>query len=593
MAGAFSAVAATYGSRVEQLLETEEDYKRYHDKLNKKLRKLRHQLGLITKDTKNYSAKEKYSGLGSEFYDNENKLIAVLMLLHIERDMSIVEAIKLRSSKRGKLKKSERKLLTIRLKKAVDTSSRLVKVTSNESLWISRLQFLIVEKLINVENYIYGKHIKTKNSGQITANLSLVLVAIDFLSKKDLLSMAVCDYLKTKYEYTLNQHSGSNFNQSHLVNVMNKEVQKNADDELVKILLANGFKQLEDVEMAEESSSDEIQWRNFNAKINDSQVSQLISEAQSMKVVSVNDYDNILLKWQDSLNRQEAYMTFNEGHDDTNENDQIVLAYIKFHSLFTSISRDNHFFNKLIKRWEDMSKKSMSSKLVKYKEIERLVKNLIKYLVDVMELPGIYSDEQLMNQLELLKCYYTSQLNSHCLSRLYQENGKYLHALALHVDSLQKLEQALMETGDLNEIYIPDHILVEEKVKALYDLIQKSWSSIVGLAEYEKSLNKTSKNKSKTNESLIERIDTQRIKPGNVDLNNLFPMRPIIRPVGSKPTLFDLGFNYITYENETNTTSEQQKSIETKSDASSQNEAEQVSSIEQPKKRKFLGLFGR
>lgn len=65
---------------------------------------------------------------------------------------------------------------------------------------------------------------------------------------------------------------------------------------------------------------------------------------------------------------------------------------------------------------------------------------------------------------------------------------------------------------------------------------------------------------------------------------NLFPTRPIIRPIASKPTLFDLAFNYITYEDHDEQVSTpaseevQPSAVEGKQDV--------------PKKKGLFGLFG-
>lgn len=113
----FSPINATYGVRVEQILETDQDFVKYHDKLNRKLQKLRHRCQGVTKDTKKYSEKEKFSKITSDNYDKQSKLYGVLYLLQVERDLSLVETLKLRGRQRGKLKRPERKVIQTRLKK--------------------------------------------------------------------------------------------------------------------------------------------------------------------------------------------------------------------------------------------------------------------------------------------------------------------------------------------------------------------------------------------------------------------------------------------------------------------------------------------
>lgn len=598
MGGIYSPIEATYGVRVDQILETDVDFCKYHDKLNKKLQKLRHRCGLVTKDTKNYAAKSKYEQISAEDFDNTNKLFGVLVLLHAERDMSFVEMLKLRARRRGKFKANEKKLVRTRLKKVVKTTQKLVDLTKNEAQWVTRLQFLIYSKLARAEYLLHGKQFKCKDSKNIANNLSLAFVALYHLEKLKFMQSSVVESLNARYEYNLKEHAGNVFSSVDLHNFITEQVvqaRDNDNDELASLLFENGYKPIiKDVDMdgAEKDSANRIEWRSFEAKINDAQLAQMISNVHSMKIKVVSDYDTVLVKWQDILDKQELYIASKEGdhedmdEEDRRENEQILLAYIKYNSLFTSISRDNMVFTQLWNQWKLINNSSIPIKITKFKEIERIVKNLIKYLKDVMELPGVYSDDQLMSQLELCGVYLQCKLNSGILSELYQTKGKYLQALALNVDSLNKLENVLEHVSDVNDIVVPGDILSKNKIQTLRDAIRTSWSSIVALAEYEKNLNIVSKTNIEL--SMVERLDgAQRIKPAHVKLNNLFPLRPIVRPVASKPTLFDLAFNYIHYDGEDNLVpievEEQIKSSITSAEPDKQD----------TKKRGLFGLFGR
>lgn len=50
----------TLGARMSAYLSSSEDYHKQRKRLNKRLLKLRHELDLITPDTKDYKKKEKY-----------------------------------------------------------------------------------------------------------------------------------------------------------------------------------------------------------------------------------------------------------------------------------------------------------------------------------------------------------------------------------------------------------------------------------------------------------------------------------------------------------------------------------------------------
>jgi len=595
----YSPIAATYGSRIEQFVETESDFSKYHDKLNVKLRHLRHRCKIVTKDTRKYSAKEKYSKITSDDYDKKNKLFGALVLMHSERDLSFAEAIKLRIRQRGKPKGGEQKLLETRLKKAYKTSQNLLKITQNEGQWITRAQYLAYAKIVHAEYLIFGKKVKTKNNKLITKELALALAACAFLKDKQILPTDIIDYLNTRYEYTLTQYGEGITSAVDVHNFVSKivEAERDTNDELASLLFKNGYiTKLEDVEMEKGPVNNKIEWRAFNCKIKDNQIAQLINDVSVVQIKDIADYSSKLSKWEAILSKQHDRMARQVGDEmdvegdeniDNEENEEILLAYIKFQTIFTFISRDASLFNKLWKQWEKLGS-SMSSKLTKYKEIERIVKNLKSYLKEVTELPGIYSDDELIFQLELSMDYFQLYLNAGCLASLYQSKGKYRESLAIYVHSYQTLQGKLQVQKNTPLINLPEELLTEQALAKLDDMIKTGWKSVIALAEYEKELN-TSYIVQKYQPTVIEKIDSVSVKPSDVHLNNLFPLRPIVKPVGAKPTLFDLAFNYIEYEEDVNAKTKYNETVEKKN-----LDGEQNTPDDQPaKKRGFLGLFGR
>lgn len=596
---AYSPIASTYGVRIEQVLETDTDFAKYHIKLNKKLRQLRHRCQLVTKDTKKYTNKEKYSKITSDDYDKKNKLFGVLVLLHAERDLSLAETLKTRIRQRGKAKDSEKKVLSTRLKKAYKTAQNLVELTKNEAQWITRIQYLAYAKLVHVEYLLFGKQIKTKNSAVITRELSLALAACTFLRDQKILPADIIDFLNSKYEYTLGQHGGNMLSATDIHNfiVQTVEIAKNENDELALLLFNNGYTvKLEDVKMDGNEINDRIQWRSFNCKIKDNQIAQLIHDVKVFQIKDISDYSTKLSKWEGILAKQEdriEHVSSKDFEDDDDEdingeeNEQILLAYIKYQTLFISITRDTYLFHKLWKQWTNLGS-SMSSKLTKYKEIERMVKNLKNYLKEVTELPGVYSDDDLLYQLELSIIYFKIYLSAGCLAALYQTKGNYREALALYINSYQTLEAKLQDNGDIESIVLPEELLSKKKLEQLQNLIKTGWKSVIALAEYEKELNNDSV-AAKYKPTVIEKVDSSSVKPCDVQLNNLFPRRPMLKPVSAKPTLFDLAFNYIDYSTNPSSNTPEVEAVKSKIKATPAESQEE----EPTKKRGFLGLFGR
>ncbi|KOG96080.1 signal recognition particle subunit SRP68 [Saccharomyces eubayanus] len=597
---AYSPIIATYGNRAEQFLETDSDFAKYHAKLNKKLQHLRSRCHLTTKDTKKYSSKDKYGEITTDDYDNKTKLIGVLILLHAERDLALAETLKLRARQRGKLKKSEEKVLSTRLKKARKTAEKLVNVTQNESQWITRVQYLAFSKLTHAEYLINGKRFKRKDSVKISNNLALVFATLEHLKGLNLLSEGVVDIIINKYQYTLKQYAGNLITVPELNNFIIERIQseENKDDELVKLLLGNGFSMKKITTSNEDKkATTNISWRSFNAKIMDAEVAQFLEQGLSIHPTQIPQYTQKLSKLEKALDRHEFYIANHDDQDDmdemienSSENNQIILAYIKYNILLTSISREKDLFTHLWSQWLKLNT-SIPSRLTKFKEMDRIVKNLTKYLSDVMELPGVYSDEELLNQLSLCKLYFQLFLSTGCLSVLYQSKGRYMEALALYVDAHQRLENKLSETGPLDEILLPGSLLSLNSIQGLQKRIENGGNSVITLAEYEKSTHND--NTGKYDLTIIEKLGTGKIVPTDIQLKNLFPLKPKFQPVTSKPTLFDLAFNYISYDKQEISAPQPKNSAEESGNALQTPISNEQTEEEPKKKRGFLGLFGR
>lgn len=612
----YSPINATFGVRMEQFIESDQDYIKYHSKLNRKLQKLRKKLNLTTRDTKHYSSKEKFSKLTSEDYDNKNKLFGTLLLLYIERDLSICELYKLRARSRGKFKKAERKLVTERLKKSVKSVHRLLDLSKNEIDWIIRIQYLIFGKLIVVENLLYGKTAKRKENDNISQGLAICFAALQFLVSKEIINPDLFDFIRSKYEYTLMQYAGGllspidlhNFITNTIIQIKeNKETSRDQyTDELVNILYNNGFTiDLQDVDMDKkenETTITHINWRAFKCTINDNHLAQMIEEARNVPIEHISDYSNKIAKWEECVSYQENYINNNSNSNneeiEDEENEQILLVYLKYQTILISFSRENDLFNQLWNEWLQIGP-LLTDKILKYKELDRIVKNKRKYLQDLMELPGVYSDDDLLSQLELTQTYFTLHINAVCLGHLYQLKHLNIEALALYTDAYQKITETYYQSSitSNDDILIPHKIINKESIENFIVDLKTKLSSIIALAEFETEFRNVEK--SKYDFSTIDKLALGgEITLNDAKLDNLFPLKPQLIPISVKPSLFDIAFNYIQYDNDSNTitgkTQENSVKLET---TSIQVDAEPTPTDNKQgaplKRRGFLGLFGR
>ncbi|SCU99081.1 LAFA_0G21880g1_1 [Lachancea sp. 'fantastica'] len=592
----YSPLGATYGVRIDQFLETTEDFDKYHAKLNRKLQKLRHHCQLTVKDTKRYSTKEKYSKITPTDYDTKNKLLGTLMLLHAERDLAHGETLRLRSRQRGSLKKSEAKVVGTRLKKAFQTCARLLELTANEQNPFTRVEYLIYYKLALVSYLSFGKHSKAKraaSAGQIAKELSLTFSALQFLQQTEILSAVIVDSITSRFDYLLRQSANTGVSSSKaLRNFVAKQVCDHADDPLITLLSQNGF---EMPSLSEEGDSatttvTKVQWRRFTAEVTDSKVAELIAEAGAIQTSDLSQFSEKLAKWQQALELQQRVLEQKRDDDTgeaTGEDDEILLTYIQYNSHFTTIERDDILFRKLWSQWKLSSNKTKNVRITKVKEIERIVHNITTYLNQVMELPGVYSDDTLMANLKLATVYYQVHLSAGCLASFYQSQQKYLEALALYVDGQKALAFGMEDTSF--EESLPGDIVNATKLTELENFITTALKSVVSLAEYEKIA--TPGERASFVPSLVEKLD-KHIGPSDVNLSNLFPLRPVIRPITAKPALFDLAFNYITYDGQP-----MDQDIDVESETASakpdeQNQTGQTGQTQSSKKKGLFGLFG-
>ncbi|CDO93844.1 unnamed protein product [Kluyveromyces dobzhanskii CBS 2104] len=578
----YSPLGVTYGFRSNLLLESYADYRKYHKKVNHKLQQLRGRLSLITKDTKNYKGHEKLEKIGSNDY-NKNRLYGFLVLLLAERDMAYVESIKATGRGRGYLRSLELKLMRTRIKKAIKYCGRLSALAQEEDKWQIQAEIMIYEKLIKTEYELYGKkQVKFSDAEKISTHLALALAAINYLVESKLLKEDVAEAVKSKYLYIFKEKANA-FSVRDQQNYTARVIAANTDDQLLQLLQSNGFSSAVLEADSSERQSREVSWRSYSATIEDSKVFEVYSELtelqNSNKLSNLNDK---LFKWNKAIDLQKEYMT-SYSEDETSENNQILLTYLQYNAMLTAVARDNSLFESLLKQWERSDNKSFTSKLNKYREVDHIVKNLKTLLNQIMDLPGVYSDSDLTNQVFLLKTYYESAFTSKLLANIYQTKKRYVESLALYVNCSQQIENAEESLINWDEIYLPSKLLSKGKIAELKKHIATGWRSVVALAEYKKSLEKNSKAR-QFDASLVEILENK-VSPKDASLDNLYPLAPRLLPIPPKPFLYDLAYNYFS-------TSDSSLVEEEQSPSAAPSIEQDQEPVEESKTTARKGLFG-
>lgn len=548
----YSPLGVTYGFRSDLMLESFADYQKYHKKVNHKLQQLRGRLRLISKDTKNYKGQEKLLKVGPEDYQR-NRLYGFLMLLLAERDMAYVESLKAGGRSRGFLRSSELKLMRARIKKAIKYCNRLESLAQVEdededkNKWHIRAEIMIYEKLLRTEYELYGKkQVKYADAEKISAHLSLALCGVNFLVESKLLKEDVAEAIKSKYLYIFKEKANAFSSRDQQLRFANA-ISENSDDALLELLQAHGFTFLVPETESTKSQSRKISWRSYSATIEDGKVFEVYSDLEDLKGSNkLSNLNDKLLKWNKAIDLQKEYMATLE---ENTENNQILLTYLQYNAMLTSVERDNSLFDSLLAQWDRSANKSFTSRLNKYKEVDHIMKNLKSLLTQLMNLPGVYSDNDLTNQIFLLKTYYETSFASKLLADIYQSKKRYVESLAIHNNGLKLIENAEESLINWDEISLPAVLLSKNKIDSLKEFISTKWRSVIALAEHEKDL-EVPKKSLKFAPSLVDIIDTN-ISPKEVSLDNIFSLRPRLLPVPPKAFVYDLAYNYFSFADET------------------------------------------
>jgi len=530
-----SPLALTFGARNSAFLQTSEDFRKQKVKVTRRVHKLKRYLKIQVKDTKNYKAKR----ITADDYSSDEKYY-LLSILEAERDylyaLEIKALLDLNSSTNAQ---SKQKLLTTRLRKGLKYSQNLVEISHNESDETKRLEILVYNELLQAYLSVVSKKWKVAISSYSLARIGLKYLEqhSTIQENKNLYKDIVEETIDEPFKLAIYRDSKSiSVDLNEYSKIVASESATNKD--VYKFINAKDSSFLKIDEEAELIK--EIEWRSYRARIKDETTSRLISRAQNVKFENLESYDNALILWQEALENHSSYIAKSSDNDDEEQDDQILLAYIKYSSLITRLRRDQTLLS-------DNKKESL-----------RILDTIITTVNEIKELPGVYSDDELFKNLELLSQYYQSSKLS-LISQVYFDEKAYKESLLLATKALEPLKDSKFTvdfefTNNESLSTVQSHIL---------NLKQNSHV----LAQIEQGLPK--------DKSVADDV----YKFTN-DYKNIVNLK--IEPAPVKPVLFDLAFNYISYRKNDDKTHVQKQS----SAAASQEQTE-------TKKKGFFGIFGR
>ncbi|KAL6942444.1 hypothetical protein ACO0QE_003619 [Hanseniaspora vineae] len=602
----YSPLSQTFGSRPDDFsYSAGSDFRKSHLKLNHKLVKLRQYCHVLNKNTKSYDS-SKLGQFSAETYAKENKLQGALVLHLIERDLVYVESLRL-NHRVGK--KNQR--VNTRLKKASKYAAQLKQLVKLEKVWQTKLEYLVYSQLATIEYY----SATSKKSGVSESEISLryfkVLMGLDLLLQDRRAKHTDEDYkfyegivekIKDKYRYI--PLPSTVHNKKDVAKLLSQS-KKNSDKacQIFQILNLNNYNPnyyflgVTSEAMKDKKYIKTVEWRSFKADVNDEDLAKHLTNALNLQkkkhiktkqnvnnnvdASSQNDnelYDEMLMNY--SL-AEEHHQKIMDPEDNT---DQILSTFISYNKLFVMIQRDALIFENLLKSWNTAA----TSGKIRYQDIgeiyaklEKIANNLSATLTQVTALPGVYSDDDLLGNLHLSAAFYKSSLYAYCLAPLYKIKGQYVESMALLNHSLK----ALNECHPFNSsLALPGNIVNGRKVASLKKNIELACLDVESLAIYQQKLRTKASQNCKYNNGMTLLESGFKLSPSVIELNSLFPLKPTIKPVMAKPTLFDLAYNYIEFNSPQATTAP--KEIESKTELTEPMKAELPA-----QKKGFLGFF--
>lgn len=552
-----SVLNTTLGARLSAYLVTADDFKRHRIRVNKRILKLRRDLNLVTKDTKNYSAKEQTSKITPQQYD-ENKDYGLIELLLAERDMLYAHEIKAKLDINSEKSSSYTALLKTKMKRALFHVDNLIKLTAGET-----------NDKIKIEVYIYAALV----AGQLSITrkqwlnalnaFSIAKCSLDYLnsqdSDKESFSKTLCnELLENTVDPSLNLAASQldDVPSTDLKTLSRKYCHENSFPEISPVLNLIDPLFTKDISSSVKLQK-EVDWRGHVATIyNDElayKIQELTNNKEWLKYNDANQFDHIIASW---INILELHKEDSQKYQDDDDMEKvqdraILLTYINYNLLFTKLKRDLLLAGQLVahKTVEDN------------KDIIRIYLGIIKLVEELKELPGVYNDEDLYHSLENLEKFYESQKNV-VIAESYQFNNRFAESLKIY----NFVNQQLQVSHDYYKVEFPFDVSTNTEVALFKVHLEKKVLQAQVSAQFEQG-----------KRAACSKYTFEDMKkfPIGLEVINFDKIEPVM----CKPVLFDIAFNYIS------PTTDSAQSGPAPTPTSETN-------AEETKKRGFFGIFG-
>lgn len=586
-------LANTYGVRSELFLQSADDYHRQRHRTNKKLNKLRRELKLITKDTKNYKDKEKITQIVAENYDMEPLFGDVLLYL-VERDLLYAQETRLLLDVHSS--KPKEKFLVSKYKKALQNAKHLLEVIKNETDDLKTLEILTYTAIIE------GSIAITKKKYDISLYaFSIAKCAIHFLYNYQKLP----ETITKEFYYEI---ADGIIDPALKVSASSEKLNFTDLTELAKLQIFNIelipylYKAVKIIEShnatyvtpTSENNIDllkEVKWGSYSAQLTSDDLSLAImkinEELKNIDDKNTSSFDSPLISYQDAITLHTQEMERNSSNDEESNNQEqyIILTYLKYNYLLLRIRRDNTIMKDLdaqIVENQNSKKKLSTQKIIELlKDYLKINEGIAVSLVEINDLPGIANDDELVDLLNTVGVYFKVK-NQQKLSQAYLISHQYKEALALIVNS-SKLLQSCKEFN----VELEGNLPTNKDLEKLKVEIEDEKSRLYTLTTYFNEINKEQSSfGSKYISDDISKFP--KLSPSEL-LKHVYPLKFDFQPVNVKPVLFDIAYNYIDADTNDEDEINNNSNVVSHEVETSGN----VDNEEDKKKSGFFGLFGR
>lgn len=532
--------------------------------------KLRHNLDIVTKDTRKYSEKEQTKRLSAADYD-QNKLNGLLLLLLAERDSLYAAEIKSLLEISGSRLTQYKKLMITRLKRSLQTNKKLLRITENEA-----------DQSVRTELYIYtalsqGLYLVNKKRwAEALQAFSVARCGLELIIHQSEEDSEGENFKKTLLEELLDtlvdpslSLAVSQIEQHQSTSDLITIARKHCHDKHLPYLepaveLIRSQDPLLVQEPMDEDLSRTVTWREHEAHVYNDEIATKIVRLNRIDwqlFEEANDYDSLLQKWTALVDLHEADLLKNRDEDDLEKTQDgaIVLTYLKYHVHFTKLKRDLLLIHQL----ESKVFASSAKKLQTHRDVIRLYDSIISTVELLKDLPGVYNDEDMYDSLENMQKFFTAK-RSVVVAESYALVNMFPEALKVY----SHLADTFEVTPDFYKTdSFPYDVTSIEQVKELSNTIQSSLSRAHVMAQFHRE-------QSGASDYVMDNVYKFPIAD-KVNKITDAGEKGALRPMLSKAVLFDIAFNYISYSTRGDSSTKEAKASGDK------------------KKSGFFGIFGR